>query len=105
MILAAWALVLPVRGVHRRITSAKEAKLVWSRERIRRARAALEGSPADAERGELADLVAYQALVGRVQEWPFDTSTYVRFALYLLLPLGSWAAGGLIEGLVQALLF
>jgi len=39
-----------------------------------------------------------------VREWPFDASTLVRFGLYLLIPLGSWAGGAFVERVIDALL-
>jgi len=39
-----------------------------------------------------------------VRDWPISTSSYVRFALYLLIPLASWAAAAVVERLVDALL-
>jgi hypothetical protein len=101
--------LLPVRGAHLRIRAAKGAELDWCRERLREARAQLAapevprpGSAATDAR--LADLLAYRAFVEGVREWPFDASTLVRFGLYLLIPLGSWAGGALVERLIDALL-
>jgi hypothetical protein len=101
---AALALVMPLQGVHVRIRDAKQAELDWARDGIRRARQAVDGE-GDGERGELADLAAYEALIERVREWPFDISIYVRLAFFLLLPLAAWIAGGLVEGLVEVLFF
>jgi len=42
--------------------------------------------------------------VGDVSEWPLSTSSRVRFALYLLIPLLSWAAAALVERFVNALI-
>ena len=39
-----------------------------------------------------------------MREWPFDASTLARFGLYLLIPLGSWAGGALVERLINAIL-
>jgi hypothetical protein len=39
-----------------------------------------------------------------VHEWPFDVSTLARFAAFLLLPLGSWLGGALVEYGVSRLL-
>jgi hypothetical protein len=95
---SAAGMLLPVRGVHLRIRSAKDAELDWCRERLREARAGL------ASDARLADLLAYRAFVEEVREWPFDASTLVRFALYLLIPLGSWAGGALVERVIDGLL-
>jgi len=100
LIVAALALLLPVHGAHLRIRATKEAELAWSRDGIRAARGDLVGGHGG-ERGELADLAAYHALIAGAPEWPFDLSTYVRFILYLLLPLAAWLTGALAEGWVQ----
>lgn len=54
--------------------------------------------------GELADLAAYRKLVEGVPDWPVGASSYMRFALYLLIPLLSWAAAALVERFVNALI-
>ncbi|MCZ6783588.1 MAG: hypothetical protein O7G30_09800, partial [Proteobacteria bacterium] len=54
--------------------------------------------------GHLSDLLAYRAYVESLREWPFDTSTLVRFALYTLIPVGSWLGGALVERVVDAAL-
>lgn len=101
VVVAALALLLPVQGVHRRIRAVKESELAWSRAKIHAARADLV-SDRGATPGELADLVAYHDIIETVPEWPFALSTYVRFTLYLLLPLAAWVAGALIDGLIQS---
>lgn len=40
-------------------------------------------------------------IADRVREWPFDTSTVLRFARYLLIPLGSWFGGAMVERVVD----
>ena len=60
-----------------------------------------------ASRGQepsLADLVAYRSLVESAREWPFDASTFLRFALYLTIPLGSWLGGAVAERALDAVL-
>lgn len=61
--------------------------------------AALAGSRLSARREpcSLADLLAWEARIERVAEWPFDTPTLLRFALALLVPLGSWLGGALAQ--------
>lgn len=103
-VLAAGSLVLPVRGVHHRIRSAKQAELDWCRDALRGARAALAAGRGDPDRCRMDEFVAYLELVEGVREWPFDISTVVRFSLYLMLPIGSWLGGALVERLVNALL-
>ena len=95
----ALALLLPVRGVHRAIRAAKDAELLAVRGAIARARtAAVVGGTAPAEDAmRLAGLLAFEARIAGVAEWPFDVGTFVRFALFLALPLGSWIAGALVQ--------
>ena len=50
------------------------------------------------------ELVAYEARIESVREWPFDSGTLSRFLLYLALPLGSWAGGALVERAIDGLL-
>jgi len=106
VVAATAALLLPVRGVHLRIRAAKQAELDAVHQAIHGESSALARS-ALARRSDppsLADLVAYRELVAAAREWPFDSSTVVRFALYLLIPLGSWLGGAVAERLISALL-
>ena len=102
----AFALLLPVRGAHRAIRAAKDAELLAVRAAIARARtAALVGGAAAAEDAmRLGGLLAFEARIAGVGEWPFDVGTFVRFAVFLALPLGSWIAGALVEWVVSRVL-
>jgi hypothetical protein len=95
----AFTILLPVRGVHRAIRAAKDAELLAVRGAIARARtAAVVGGAATAEDAmRLGGLLAFEARIAGVGEWPFDVGTFVRFGLFLALPLGSWIAGALVE--------
>lgn len=100
------ALVLPVRGVHRRLREAKKAELAALHAAIRGEPEALKDTAlaGRTQTPSLADLIAYRELVAAVREWPFDAPTYTRFALYLLIPLGSWLGGAVVERVVDAIL-
>ena len=76
------------------------------RAEIRREQVALldPGSGAIRAPGRLADLVAYYGLIESVRGWPVGASTWLRFALYLGIPLGSWLGGALVERLLGAVL-
>lgn len=103
LVVAPIALLLPLRGLRIRIIAAKHQELVWCRARLRARRAELaSGSGGDAP--PLDELVAWEARIQGVREWPVDTSTFTRFVLYLLLPLGSWAGAAVVERFVNALL-
>lgn len=84
--------------IHRRIRAAKHAEIASIDAALRgdeNARSRL----AIARPGELsvADLLSYRTFVADAQEWAFDGASWVRFALVLLLPLGSWLGGALVE--------
>jgi hypothetical protein len=102
----AFTLLLPVRGVHRAIRAAKDAELLAVREAIARTRRAALGGEATApeDATPLGDLLAFEARIAGVGEWPFDLGTFVRLSLFLALPLGSWIAGALVEWLVSRVL-
>ena len=105
LFVAGAALVMPVRGVQQRIKQAKEVELGWIDGELRGKREILRGSGEGRRAGEIADLAAYRDLVVGAPEWPFKPSTYFRFALYLLIPLGSWAAGAIVESIVEGFFF
>jgi hypothetical protein len=102
----AFTVLLPVRGAHRAIRAAKNAELLEVRAAIARTRnAAVAGGTEAAENAmRLSGLLAYEARIAGVGEWPFDVGTFVRFAVFLALPLGSWIAGALVEWVVSRVL-
>jgi hypothetical protein len=102
VIASTFALLRPVWGAHRCIQERKRAELVWCRDRIRAARAALDEPGNDRER--LDELVAWEGRIQAVREWPFDSSPWARFALYLLIPLASWSGGAFVERLFDRVL-
>lgn len=99
----AFTVLLPVRGAHRAIRAAKDADLLAVREAIARTRTpALAGGVESAEAAtRLGGLLAFEARIAGVGEWPFDVGTLVRFLGFLALPLGSWIAAALVEWLVS----
>ena len=103
---ASASLGLPVRGVHRCLREQKKAELDRVRAAIRGDRSSLVDSriAGQADAISLADLIAYEARIESVREWPFDTSTPSRFGLFLLIPLVSWIGGALVERVVNAAL-
>ncbi len=92
---------LPMRGVHQRIHEVKEAELKWTRERIHQSEILLHSGSPDMSPGQMADLVANLKLIEDVPEWPFESLTIVHVIAYLLIPLGSWLGGLLIESLLE----
>lgn len=99
------ALLYPVRGVHDRILQTKDAELKTINTAISEQRASLLANAPALRRGEMADLVAYRRLVEDVPEWPFTTSNYARFVLYLMIPAASWGLGVVAEEIVGRMLF
>jgi hypothetical protein len=100
LVVTAFALLYPVRGVHQRIRQAKEAELNWTNGEIATRRQSFQGSNAGRQGGELADLIAYRSLIESTPDWPFTTSTYTRIVLYLLIPVVSWGLGIFAEEIV-----
>jgi hypothetical protein len=90
--------LIPLLGAHHRIREAKQARLAELRAAIQQlaGRLLAEGSNPQPG-GRLADLIAFEARIASVREWPFDASTLLRFALYLSLGLGSWLGGAVVE--------
>lgn len=105
LLVAALALLYPVRGVHRRIHESKDAELGKINEAITARRSAFQNPEAGQQSGEMADLIAYRGLIESVPEWPFTSSTYFRFILYMLIPVASWGFGVIAEEVVSRTLF
>jgi hypothetical protein len=92
-----FSLIDPSRRLRRRIQQAKRAELARVRGAIEAARAgALEASDAHAA-GRLPGLLAWEARIAGVHEWPFDVSTWLRFGVLALVAVGSWLGGALVE--------
>lgn len=97
-LVAGTGLLLPLLGVRRRIREAKQAELGWCRARLREARRTLAEGQAGAR---IDELLAWEARVESIREWPLDTTALSRFGLYLLIPLGSWSAAALVERFID----
>lgn len=95
-------LVLPMRGIHRRILSAKRRELARVRDAIRSEREPVIAGGGEGSR--LSQLLAYEARIASASTWPFDTATYLRFALYVSLGLGSWFGSAVVERLLDTAL-
>ncbi len=94
---AAFGMLLPVRGVHSLIRAEKRRRLAWCQERLRTLQIESPAAPDAPATRELADALTLRSHLEDVREWPFDTSVLVRFAIYLVIPLGSWAGAALVE--------
>jgi hypothetical protein len=100
------ALLLPTRGVRRRLAEAKERELAAVHAELRGDDAAQDASllAGRLERPGVADLVAWARYVEDLSTSPFTQATRLRFGLYLALPLGSWLGGALVDWLLERLL-
>jgi len=98
-------LIVPSRGLHAHIRARKREELAKIRHAIADERATLfSGSDRSSVPPRMNDMLAYEARIESVREWPFDTSTLGRFALFLLIPLVSWIGGALVERIVDSAL-
>jgi len=92
----AWAgMMLPLRGIRKKIRAAKDKELDWCRQTLKIARDELKSGAGS--RQSIAEITAYRTLIEDIRNWPFDNSTLIRFSLYLLIPLGSWLGGAFVE--------
>lgn len=96
-------LFLPVWALRERIQKEKVKEATWCHARIPEARAALRESKPGAGQ-DLAGLLMYSKEVSEVHAWPIAPGGFGRFALFLLIPLGSWGGGALVERLVDSAL-
>ena len=102
-VFAVTAFVMPLLGARRRVRALKRAELAMVRAALREVRAvALEGTTSGG--GRLADLLAYEARLHAVAEWPIDASTLARLGLYLLFGLGSWVGAAVVERMLDTAL-
>jgi hypothetical protein len=105
LVVSVLAMLAPVQGVHRRIVHSKQAEIKWLDDEISMLRTELTRPDASGQGGRMADLVAYRGLVDGVAEWPFTSSTFVRLALYTLLPIITWGIGIIAEAIISQAFF
>jgi hypothetical protein len=91
-----------LKGVHGRLEEEKQRELAVLRTAIRSARGQVlgEGPGAADAAVRLPGLLAMEARIEAVNTWPFDISTFLRFAALGLLAVGSWLGGAIIERLL-----
>ncbi|MCZ6458621.1 MAG: hypothetical protein O6766_04595 [Gammaproteobacteria bacterium] len=95
-VIFAWtSLMFPLRGIRRKIKAAKQQELDWCRLTLKTARDELKSSVGKSQ--SITDVVAYRTIIENIRNWPFDNPTLVRFALFLLIPVGSWLGGAFVE--------
>ncbi len=96
-------LLAPARVVRSLIRDVKREELVRLEPLLREARDDALTSDVSTQ-GRLTDLLAYKTQIESTPEWPFDSSTLLRFGLYLLIPVGSMVGGALVERIVDMVL-
>ena len=95
---------LPVRGIHDRICVEKQAQLEKVRTEIRNAWERVVDRR-DASAGDwLSALLDLEMRLERVRAWPYDTSIWLKFGLYMLLGVGSWFGAAAVDRLLNSLL-
>jgi hypothetical protein len=106
LMIASAAFVVPLLGVHHNILALKRAELDRLLDEIRVERAAVNNSTSSTNSASprLANLIAYYQFIDRVREWPIDAAKLLRFFLYLLIGLGSWLGGAIVERLLDSTL-
>jgi hypothetical protein len=96
-----WIFLRPMEHVHRRIRAEKAVELDRLRNEIGRIRDEAARDPSAAAR--LQGLLAYEARIQAVHEWPFDQTTLVRVAAYVLIPAIPWFGEAFVGDLIQRL--
>lgn len=95
-IVFAWTgLMLPLRGIRKKIETAKAMEVDWCRQCLKVARDELKSG--NGVQQSISEILAYRTMIENIRNWPFDNPTLVRFSLYLMIPLGSWMGGALVE--------
>lgn len=94
-----WIFLRPMEHVHRRIRGAKAHELDRVRNEIGQLRDEAVHDPSAATR--LQGLLAYEARIQAVHEWPFDQTTMVRVAAYVLIPAIPWFGEAFVSDLIQ----
>ncbi len=103
LVIGLLVLLTPAREVRSLIRDVKREELARLEPLLRQARDnALTGDAST--QGRLTDLVTYKTQVESTREWPFDSSTLLRFGLYLLIPVSSMVGGALVERVIDVVL-
>ncbi|MGD0143640.1 MAG: hypothetical protein ABSC92_10805 [Rhizomicrobium sp.] len=94
-----WIFLRPMEQVHRRIRAEKAIELDRVRNEIGNARHdAVHDAPAATR---LQGLLAYEARIQSVHEWPFDQSTLMRVVAYVLIPAIPWFGEAFVSDMIQ----
>ncbi len=98
-----YILLRPARKARSLIRDVKHEELARIEPLLRQARHDTLTGDASTQ-GRLTDLVTYKTQVESIREWPFDSSTLLRFFVYLLIPVASMVGGALVERIVDMVL-
>ena len=88
-------LMLPLSGIRKKIEKAKQRELGWCKDALKSTRNQIKSG--DAGNQSFTEVVAYKALIESIRNWPFDSPTLARFALYLLTPLCFTFGGAFVK--------
>jgi len=104
--IAGLALWWSLRSVHAQVSEKKVEELARVDAALRGDSGTLEGSRIRdwAAGASLADLLSYRRYLVELKTWPFEGPTLGRVALLVLIPVGSWVGGALVERAVEAVL-
>ena len=99
--MATLAFAGPLVALRHNIRDVKHAELDRLRDEIREAR-----DPSDAALSgpQLANAATYYQLIESAREWPVDAANLLKFVGYLLLGLGSWLGGAIVERILDSAL-
>jgi hypothetical protein len=97
--MATFAFVGPLAALRQSIRAEKHAELDRLREQIRDVRTQTD---AEVDSPRLANLAGYYQLIDGVREWPVDAANLLKFIGYLLLGLGSWLGGAVVEQILDS---
>ena len=96
-----WIFYHPMMRVHQRIRAEKAVALDRVRDRIA---ATFDEEARDAaSAARLPGLIAYEARIQAARDWPFDQSTLIHVAAYVLIPTIPWVGEALVSAAVQRL--
>ncbi len=98
------AFVLPLTGIRRRVRERKREELAGVRGVLAEVQRPAIAGAGEVAPGRLADLLAWEARVEAVHEWPINAPMLLRLALYLAIGLGSWVGAAFVERLLETAL-
>ena len=106
LLVAASSLLLPLRGIRRRIAISKRTKLGEVRGQVREAESTISSRAASRAETDsaallLPALLALEARIESVPEWLISGSSLTRSLLYISIGLGSWLGGAMVERLLD----